>query len=503
MVVYPETEGSNRWYVVDGQQRLTTITILLCIIRDIISDLEPELAKGIHGLIERRDINNKTQHVLYAETSYPYFQDHIQKFGEPDSDPEVGEEERAIALAARLFRQNVDDSIKAVDKQHALKVLTRLRDRILNLKVIVIELDNEDDAYLIFETLNTRGKDLEVSDLLKNLLTKYLKAKNSQNDTIKEKWKLLGRIANGLTSDIDLNSYIHHHWLSSKEYIAEKKLFKSLKSTINTRDAAKNYLNQLAKEVTLYKAIFTPKDHKFSADEKNLARSLEALQVFRVRQPVPMMLSVLSAYQSKKLSKPQVDNFFRRLENFHFLFTAVTSQRSSGGISLMYSKSARELRNAIDKDAGQQVIKQLVTKLLERAPDEQSFKIGFNDIKYSDSFPRQKTLARYILQKIHQNLSENTATDYSQYSIEHLESQSSTKLSDEAIASIGNLIFVPKDFNSEKLKNKPFSEKKRLLIKSGIPLDQTLTDATTWDSKVIAKRQEELANLAYNKVWKL
>ncbi len=84
MVVYPESEGSNRWYVVDGQQRLTTITILLCIVRDVMAEMDPNLAQGIQGLIERRDINNKAQYVLYAETSYPYFQDHIQKFGEPD-----------------------------------------------------------------------------------------------------------------------------------------------------------------------------------------------------------------------------------------------------------------------------------------------------------------------------------------------------------------------------------------------------------------------------------
>ncbi len=85
----------------------------------------------------------------------------------------------------------------------------------------------------------------------------------------------------------------------------------------------------------------------------------------------------------------------------------------------MYSKSARELRRAVNKDAGQQVIKQLVAKLVERAPDEQTFKIGFNDIKYSDSFPRQKNLVRYILQKFSQNLGNGTPVDFSQYSFEH------------------------------------------------------------------------------------
>ena len=51
-----------------------------------------------------------------------------------------------------------------------------IRDSLLNLKIILIKLEDEDDAYIIFETLNTRGKDLNLSDLVKNHLTKHLKA---------------------------------------------------------------------------------------------------------------------------------------------------------------------------------------------------------------------------------------------------------------------------------------------------------------------------------------
>ena len=62
------------------------------------------------------------------------------------------------------------------------------RDKLLGLKVIFVELDNEDDAYLIFETLNTRGKDLSPSDLVKNLLTRYIKPKNPDIDSVKIIW---------------------------------------------------------------------------------------------------------------------------------------------------------------------------------------------------------------------------------------------------------------------------------------------------------------------------
>jgi uncharacterized protein with ParB-like and HNH nuclease domain len=82
MVVYKE--GSQRFGVVDGQQRLTTITILLCVLRNTLADLgHRDLAEGIHNLVERRNIDNKPEFVVATESSYPFFQDHIQKWGKP------------------------------------------------------------------------------------------------------------------------------------------------------------------------------------------------------------------------------------------------------------------------------------------------------------------------------------------------------------------------------------------------------------------------------------
>src|SRR5699024_12081261 len=79
MVVYRESK--QEFSVVDGQQRLTTITLFLCAIRDALESLgEADLAQGVHQLIERRNRVNKHEYVLRTETSFPYLHEHIMKY---------------------------------------------------------------------------------------------------------------------------------------------------------------------------------------------------------------------------------------------------------------------------------------------------------------------------------------------------------------------------------------------------------------------------------------
>lgn len=67
-------KSSNNVYgIVDGQQRLTTITIILCCIRDIfLEEGHKQLAEGVNSIIEKTDLRNEKQYVLQPESSYPY-----------------------------------------------------------------------------------------------------------------------------------------------------------------------------------------------------------------------------------------------------------------------------------------------------------------------------------------------------------------------------------------------------------------------------------------------
>jgi len=189
MVVF--TNKNEPTSIVDGQQRLTTITMILCAVRDALKDEGfMELARGVHLNIERPDINNEPQLVLHPESSFPYFQEVIQKFDDPEIEIEIKDEEANLQRAFTQIRNYIQDAIESLKKDSTIteekkrdliqRRLTSIRDKVLALKLIIVELDNEDDAYLIFETLNTRGKDLAVSDLVKNLVFRLLKTKNKR-----------------------------------------------------------------------------------------------------------------------------------------------------------------------------------------------------------------------------------------------------------------------------------------------------------------------------------
>jgi len=147
IVVYKAREG--KLGLVDGQQRLTTVTMILCALRNAFANHGfDDLARGIHRLIERPDIANKNQFVLQSETSYPYFQEHIQKFGAPEVEPEVGQEEVFLQAAFDFIASNINAITDAILKDPSLSEkkkrslihnkLGEIRDRILGIKLIFI-----------------------------------------------------------------------------------------------------------------------------------------------------------------------------------------------------------------------------------------------------------------------------------------------------------------------------------------------------------------------------
>lgn len=513
MVVF---KGNGDLYgVVDGQQRLSTIMMILCALRNALDKENfSDLATGIHSLIERNNIDNRSQYTLSTETSYPYFQEYIQKRGKPSIDITAGEEEKNIENAFVMLAAYIQEAIEAVKNDSTLnkekkqekirEKLHMIRDKILNLKLIFIELDNEDDAYVIFETLNTRGKDLSVSDLVKNHLAKYIKPKNVNVDTHKIQWERILSTIDGSAADLEMDNYLHHYWLSKYDFVTLKKLFRQIRKHV-AKNNAQEFLDEIERDTVTYREIHETNYRKWSLEEQILKKSLEALSVFRVKQQVPMVLSLMRSYKSKQVKLKHIQDILLAIENFHFIFTAVTSQRSSGGISLMYASAAKKLTNALSVAEKLRVLKDFKDKVREKIPTYKEFEVNFSEIVFTNELTKNKKLVQYILSKIDGYLQKTYIVDYNNMTIEHIAPQDQKgpkKLKSKVIGQIGNLLFLKKGLN-EKLKNKDFTEKRKILQDNSVVLDNKLKDTKVWGENEIQERTKYFAKLAYEKIWSI
>ena len=502
MVVFKKKQGE--FGIVDGQQRLTTLTLILSGLRDHLNDLEnEELARGIQRLITKKDIDNIDQFILQTETSYPYFHQCIQSFGNTEEIPSITDEEKSLKEAFELLKGLIQDNLDDLESnEHKVNYLKELRDKIIKLKVIFIELDNEDDAYIIFETLNTRGKDLQPSDLVKNHFTKLLKSETQGLDRVRDKWKEILENIQTSKIDIDINTFIYHYWLSKESYTTQNKLFKEFKDNVNA-DNVSEHLEALLTESKYYRAIYEPSYLTWKNEEEDLKKSLEALSTFKVRQPLPIVLSILAEYFSGTLKLRNAKKYLEYIEKFHFMHNAITSQRSSGGLSSYYAKKARELRQARDEQAKVAVLNNVKNKLSVDKPKYEEFEISFLDLKYSDKYTKDKKLIQYILKKFDCESRGGVPVDYSLMTIEHIASQSSSSFDEKDKANIGNLVYVTSKDNSEVLKDKDFTKKQEVFASNYKHFDESILKANVWDKGKILDRAKLLSELAYESVWNL
>jgi hypothetical protein len=481
---------------------------MLAILRNALEDFgESGPATALHELIETRDLDNKSRYVLEHDPGDKYFQYAIQSRSPDQKLTPQGAQQLNLQLAFKFLDNALRSQIKndlGSDSKGAISYLRHLRDCILQMHFISIELDNEDDAYLIFETLNTRGKDLRVSDLLKNHFMRLLPAKVKGADQTKNAWSEVIEKLDSVTVSIDPDSFLQHYWLATQSYVSKASLYVHYKGTIK-KSNAKSWLDNIKSAAGTYVRCVAPAEVQWAKEQRPLQESVQALRIFGVAQAAPLMLAIMTQYENKIIALKTAKSAFELIEKFTFQFNALTQSRGGGGVANMYAKLAQNTMSCGTAQNFADILSEMREKFRERVPDQAEFALPFSRLTFRNNYTRERNLVRYALLKLSRHFGLPEEVDPSMLTIEHILPQSKGSESDDQydVGAIGNLILINESLNG-KVSTKDFKDKMKIFTtKNNVYLDDNLKAAEEWDAQAIAARGTFLANIGYEKIWKI
>ena len=192
-----------------------------------------------------------------------------------------------------------------------------------NANVIVIEVGDEYDAFVIFETLNDRGLELAVADLVKNYLFSLA---GERLEAFKKAW---GEITLLIGSE-NLTPFLRHLWLSEYQFVRERDVYRDLRQKVKTKTVARQFVERLRKAADLYAALLNPEAPYWTDVPDDARDHLKALRLFRAAQFRPLALAVMEGG-----TEEQVAQVLCAVSVLTFRYTIrVRIQRQSAGANL-------------------------------------------------------------------------------------------------------------------------------------------------------------------------
>lgn len=494
-------------YIVDGQQRLTTITIAFAVLAQKFLEIEEEtLQRKIHLNVMGEDTDGNPYPKLVNENPKPFFQRRIQrKEIDLTAKPSTAEEKRLLAaydffekkLSEKVLIETIKEHNPIATEFSYKDALKSFRDQLLKCKVIYVTVKSLDDAYTIFEVLNAKGKNLSATDMIKNSLLSVLTTDQPDDEAL-DRWKQAKAYINDAEQDFDV--FFRHFWISKYCKTTVEKLSHNFQKHISTDIASYSaFLRLLEDEACTYGKICNPTKAEWSQPEDLFVyTSLNAFKIFNTTQVRIILIALLDARGRHIISHKMFKYAILYLEHFHFVFTAVCSSRPSG-LESRYASYARKLRKVTIKEEASALVRNMIDDLKTSIPSEDAFKEKFLQIKYTDDYQRTKKLVQYILLKLESYYSTGEVKPNS-FTIEHIMPQA-TKGSH--VGMVGNLLPLGAALNGESA-TKPIDQK---LVEYGESQYMSVkafvgehADATEWGESEIQERTIDIATLLYNEI---
>jgi len=502
-VVLQNIDGKN-YYIIDGQQRFATLSILILALINKIrtladNDVDKEANRERVEILMNQYIGQKdptslrySSKLSLNENNDAFYQQRLVAFKEPVNRMKLSDSEKLLWNAYLFFSKVIDEQFKQdlSGERIAYFLNDIVGERLMFIQIVV---ENELNAYTVFETLNSRGLELTSTDLLKNYLFSLVAKSETDLRQVRAQWKKIIDIVGLKAFPIFLRQYLNTRMnLISKEY-----LFKAVKQMVQDGEQVFALLDELEKNAYVYIALFTPDDVLWEND-KEIREDIRALTLFRVTQCNSLLMI---AYD--KLSVADFKKVLRAIVSLSFRYNVIAKLQTND-MEKVYNRASVRIFKSEDI-----TVRQILEDIRPIYLNDEDFKRYFEHKVMNTNNSATRKLVRYILYKalpngLHADFEIDTGT------IEHILPEAYTEdwsadFSEEEAENyryrLGNLTLLESKKNNREAAAKSFEEKKEIYANSQYALSRKI-EASEWTPKMIHHRQARIASVACG-IWKI
>jgi hypothetical protein len=502
-----QTDNNRIFEVIDGQQRLTTVSL---IVLAAMRQLKELVATGVDAVNNQRRLDGlRASYIGYIDNvtltarnkltlnrnNDAYYRDYLAELAEHLPQRGFVASTHALRKGFEWFFEKLRAYIKGrTEPGMALaQFVETLSDKLF---FTVITVTDEINAYKVFETLNARGVRLSTTDLLKNYLFSVLARGNEAQhelDDLERRWEgMVGRLGNESLPD-----FLRMHWNSRETYARQAELFKVIRKRIDNRGAVFALLRAMDEDIDTYLALNQPEGSAWPAEWR---ASAQELRMFSVRQPFPMLMAA-----KRKLSNKDFGDLLRATVVIAFRYSVIGGEPTNEQERVLHA-AAIQLHN--DK----------VSRLYDLLPllkpvyrGDDAFRADFAERGIKTTNARNTKIVRYILAAIEKQIGgAEVDPDSSDYTIEHVLPQRPDagwevfpdRDLEQFVYRIGNMTLLEAPKNKT-CANRPYVEKRPLIQSSALMSARKLAeDYGDWSPETISTRQRAMARIATG-IWRI
>lgn len=500
-----QTRDNKAFDVIDGQQRMTTLSLMVLAVLRVMQDLVDskvetdnnrrrieQLRNSYIGFLDPVTLVAQNKLTLNRNND-GYYKDYLvplQKLRQRG----LRASEHALRKSFEWFYKQVRDTY---GKERSGASLAKFIDDVSDkLFFTVITVTDELNAFKVFETLNARGVRLSPTDLLKNYLFSVVhreSAHSGEIETLERRWEnMVGRLGGESFSD-----FLRVHWNSRRKFVREADLFKTIRAETPTKARVFELIRDMEEDIDTYVALSNPEDALWSDDQRPYVREL---RMFSVRQPWPALIAARRAFDMQGFT-----TFLKACSVIAFRYNVIGSLATNEQERVYNSVALRIASN--DFGSPLDAIRSLAPIYVPDAV----FRLAFEGKVLPTTSSRNRHVARYILFSLERHLTgQEYDIDSPRYTLEHILPESPEEnwpeFTDEQVAEfvfrLGNLTIMEAGQNRD-LGNVGFDNKQQVYSQSPLEITKKIAlENTGWSVDRLAERQRWMAKQATS-IWKM